>query len=73
MLNLSHNLALTLTSQQDANSYRNPISTVNIPKHRTLTIALTLRTYPTMDIDVTHVSLFTVIQSHSHADIRTEY
>ena len=56
-LNLTQNLALTLTSQPDPISTENHIGTINLLKHQTLTLALTLRTDHTMDIYVTHVSL----------------
>ena len=56
-LNLTQNLALTLTSQPDPISTQNHIATIILLIHQTLTLALTLRTDHTMDIYVTHVSL----------------
>ena len=57
LLNLTQNLELTVTSQPEPISTQNHISTINLLKHQTLTLALTLRTDHTMDIYVTHVSL----------------
>ena len=56
-LNLRDNLAVTLASQPDPNSTKNHIGPVKLGKHRTLKLALSLRTDPNTDIDITHVSL----------------